>query len=258
MIPQFTVRLILGLTMIWSLLPRPLITSGYFRIQNLVVLGLSVLGFLTVDSWQQFVGESTIVSSGTTSGLLILTAVIAFVASVLWTLERRQAATTTLFITLAMAMGLVVGMLPLVGRSPGMMVLTLGGELAAAISLGGGMGVMLLGHWYLTATGMSLAPLSRGVTILQCALFARLAFILLSLLIASPEVRTSLAETHFVYSLLRTCGLIGPLILIFLTRNTLRYRNTQSATGVLFAMVILLFVGEAAGMLLSHDLQWPF
>ena len=38
----------------------------------------------------------------------------------------------------------------------------------------------------------------------------------------------------------------------------LRYRNTQSATGVLFVGVILTFIGEATAALLYRELSIPF
>jgi hypothetical protein len=50
-------------------------------------------------------------------------------------------------------------------------------------------------------------------------------------------------------SLRWAAGIAGPLILVILTRRVLRYRNTQSATGVLFAAVILVFIGEAVALM---------
>jgi hypothetical protein len=51
--------------------------------------------------------------------------------------------------------------------------------------------------------------------------------------------------------------LAGPLLLSLMVRRILRYRNTQSATGVLFAAVILVFIGETTAALLFRDFQWP-
>jgi hypothetical protein len=53
------------------------------------------------------------------------------------------------------------------------------------------------------------------------------------------------------------CGIVAPLILAILVRQILRYRNTQSATGVLFAGDILVFIGETTAALLARDLNWP-
>ena len=42
-----------------------------------------------------------------------------------------------------------------------------------------------------------------------------------------------------------------------MTLRILRYRNTQAATGVLFAAVILSFIGEMSAALLAGELQRP-
>lgn len=256
MIPQFTLYLILGMATLWCLLPRPLITSGFFRIQNLVVLGLSVLGGLMADNWADYLGKVPSFARE----MMIALAVMAFVSSVFWTLERRQAGTALLFAVWTISLLLLLSQFRL-HDSVGRQLVTIASVVAAAVSLGGGMAVMLLGHWYLTATGMSLIPLSRGVTILTIAVIVRAIVWTASVGLASiqlrPDIWQELWQTHFIWTLLRISGLIAPLVLVFLTRNTLKYRNTQSATGVLFATVILLFIGEAASLLLSPKLHWP-
>ena len=42
-----------------------------------------------------------------------------------------------------------------------------------------------------------------------------------------------------------------------MTIRILRYRNTQAATGVLFAGVILVFLGEMSAALLLAELRHP-
>ena len=49
MIAQFALRLICGMSLMWALMPRQHVTSGFFRIQMLVAMGLSVLATLTTD-----------------------------------------------------------------------------------------------------------------------------------------------------------------------------------------------------------------
>jgi hypothetical protein len=53
-------------------------------------------------------------------------------------------------------------------------------------------------------------------------------------------------------------GILGPLVLCGMTLRILRYRNTQAATGVLFAAVILSFIGEMSAALLAAELHRPF
>ena len=46
-------------------------------------------------------------------------------------------------------------------------------------------------------------------------------------------------------------GIGGPLVLAFLTLRTLESKATQAATGILYVVVIVTFIGEATGMMLS-------
>ena len=43
MIAQFALRLLCGMSLMWSIMPRDQVTAGFFRIQMLIALGLSVL-----------------------------------------------------------------------------------------------------------------------------------------------------------------------------------------------------------------------
>jgi hypothetical protein len=52
-------------------------------------------------------------------------------------------------------------------------------------------------------------------------------------------------------------GLVLPLVLAWLTWQTLKIPNTQSATGILYAAVILTFIGELTSQLLSADAAYP-
>ena len=52
-------------------------------------------------------------------------------------------------------------------------------------------------------------------------------------------------------------GVLGPLLAAILVRSILQYRNTQSATGVLFAILILVFMGEMSAALLERDFGLP-
>src|ERR1051325_1031548 len=102
MIAQFSLRLICGMSLMWAVMPRKQVTSGFFRIQMLVVLGLSILAALTVESL--YSSDSAAASgigflsqpiAATLCGIL---AACAFVGSVLWTLERRRAGSAVVFL----------------------------------------------------------------------------------------------------------------------------------------------------------------
>ena len=52
-------------------------------------------------------------------------------------------------------------------------------------------------------------------------------------------------------------GFAGPLVLGWMAWQTARIRSTQSATGILYVVVILCFLGELTGLLLRDSgLTW--
>ena len=257
MIALFTLRLIAGLSLTWCLLPRRLITSGFFRIQLLVVLGLSVLTALTAGPLVETWDTGRWMTPSLFRALAIATGVVAFVGSVLWTLERRRAGTAACFLIAGLSLLALAGTSAADARAP--LGLVFANAVSAAWLAGGATCAMLLGHWYLTAASMSLTPLKRVCRLGLAGVVLRLLVVALSLTVAGNEARQAAAGTYLVWSLLRgLAGIAAPLVLFPAALGTLRYRNTQAATGVLFAAVILVYLGEAAALLLSRELEWPF
>jgi hypothetical protein len=128
-------------------------------------------------------------------------------------------------------------------------------ELAAAALLGGATVGMLLGHWYLTAPTMSIAPLSRVNFNFGITAVIRLLLAAAVLGISWDQIETS---TQSIWLSLRwAAGLIGPMAVSVMVWRILRYRNTQAATGVLFVGVILTFIGEMTAALLERELGLP-
>lgn len=248
MIPQFALSLVCGLSLTWCLMPRRQVTSGFFRIQNLLTLGLSVLAILTLHQLPS-VETSWLAISWIRAGT-VLAATISFIASVLWTLERRGAAIAAAFLLCGVSLVLLIGSLP---DTEGFVHFAYA-ALSSAWLLGGSMAAMLLGHWYLTARGMPLDPLVRLNRNYCLAIIARAAPNALFLVIYP----TAVPPHNYSWLLLRWSGLIGPFVMVLLVFRILRYRNTQSATGVLFASVILVFMGEMAAALLSRSTGLPF
>ena len=248
MIPQFALRLIFGMSLTWCVMPKREVTSGFFRIQMLVTLGLGVLATLTLGQLER--------PGFAAPGLFALTVGIAlasFLGSVMWTLERRSAGVRyTLVIVIASAVALLHATW---GRESTVPVwFDLLAELSGGWIIGGALSTMLLGHWYLTATGMPLAPLQQLNALLLAAVVMR-TVLAAGVFYWSPPMQ---ATTQWVWMALRWAGLIGPLILVLMVFRILKYRNTQSATGVLYAIDILIFLGEATAALLSRDLHCPF
>src|SRR5262249_4053513 len=118
-------------------------------------------------------------------------------------------------------------------------------ELTSAALLGSATTAMLMGHSYLITPTMSLTPLRR----LLCALLASLTLrmVLAGLGLWSWTREHSLVnledETVLWLPLRWGIGLLAPLILGWMAWQTARIRSTQSATGILYVIVIFCFLG---------------
>ena len=134
----------------WALMPRRDVTSGFFRIQMMVVLGLSVLAALTLG--QFIAADSEAIIGDTTARIACgILASLAYVGSIMWTLERRAAGSAIAVIIAVFSTFLlliVTGDAASIGGRDS--VVGLFSELATSLVLGANMVGMLLGHWYLT------------------------------------------------------------------------------------------------------------
>ncbi len=249
MLASFVLQLIAGISLMWVVMPRRQVTSGFFRIQMLLVLGLSVVAALSAG---KFGGPLYIDKNWGVRWLSVLIGGIAFLGSVLWTLERRKAGAICGFLIagvsqFALSVSCMEG--PYVLRD----VVSCG---ASASVLGGTVTAMLLGHWYLTAPTMSIAPLTKLTQALLVAVIVRLVVSAVCWWSGGDLIHGSLLWSWF--ALRWIAGILSPLVLCGMTLRILRYRNTQAATGVLFAAVILSFIGEMSATLLSSELHRPF
>lgn len=290
MIAQFALRLICGMSLMWALMPRRQVTSGFFRIQMLVVMGLGALAGLSAGmEMQSITGASQQPSLGSLPflmsclvGLIALLGLLGFFGSMLWTLERRTAAErvgfAVLFVSAALivvpqfipkvvidsADAVVVGAFSSVTASYLIRALITASEFAGAALLGSTVVGMLLGHWYLTTPTMSIEPLKRlnlflGIAgLLRLILSATTVFMLSGGAFDSAETRLRWVAVPQAWLGLRwLAGIIGPLVVCLMVWRILKYRNTQSATGVLFVGVILAFIGDMTAALLLNETKWP-
>ncbi len=244
---QFTLRLICGMSLMLAATNYRQTSSGFYRIQMLVVLGLSVLASMFVRDIDVAETESSL-----TANLLFFDclgiAVSAFFGSLLWTLERKAGAYRVVLL-IAIFSVFWLGMHAwLTADSTAQWWFQTVSNISSGAILGGAMTGMLLGHWYLTAPTMSLDPLLRLAKLFGVAAAIRLLVSTVGLWWGWSEITGTMAV---MLLLMRWCfGIIGPLAAFGMTWRILKYRNTQAATGVLFVGVILTFLGELSGILL--------
>ncbi len=266
MIAAFVLKLVSGIVLMWLLMPRKQVTDGFFRIQMLVVMGLCVVLVLPIERAGSSPGELAAPDENVSvnwfdagSNLiriaLTVATVIAFAGHVAWKLGRRLPGAIAIYSISALCLGCLIAASMTRGWTPDS-AQSLLSSLSSAAVLGATLTGMLLGHWYLTTPTMSIRPLSWFPWALSVAAGGRLLATCISL------GRFGFASTdmvHWLWLVVRIVGgILVPFAVAIVVVRILRYRNTQSATGVLFAALILVFMGEMSAALLEHDLRIPY
>ncbi|WP_339907299.1 hypothetical protein [Symmachiella dynata] len=252
---QFALRLICGMALMLATSDYRKTSSGFYRIQMLVVMGLGVLASMFAGTGGT-IEQNAILSSTWLTVDCVVIAVLAFLGSVLWMLERKAGAYRLVLLILAAAVaGLAMGAFRNSDAVSPVWFQWISDVSSGAI-LGGAMTGMLLGHWYLTAPEMSLDPLLRMTKFYGIAAVVRLLVSAVALWWGWLEIA---GLTMVMLLLMRWCfGVLAPLVTYWMAWRILKYRNTQAATGVLFVGVIVTFLGELSGILLFFELGATF
>lgn len=248
---EFLFRLGAGLTLTILIVSAPQVNCGFFRIHSWILMGLTTLASLVLYSQAKQYEYA-----GLAIGLSITAAVMSYVAAVIWMYERRLAGKIALgiILLLCIAANNAVHL-----RLDQPLSLRENADFATgSLILGALMTAMLLGHWYLNFPGMKLEPLKVLVVICAAAIVARALFSAIG--VAQLARLGELPESTIGWSFLAfrwLAGLVGPGVMVWLTWETLKVPNTQSATGILYAAVTLVFLGELTAQLLSRALDVP-
>lgn len=134
--------------------------------------------------------------------------------------------------------------------SPGMAsapVMILGG-----LIFSGSLFAMILGHWYLNVVDLPMTLLRNATQLIFVLLIIRLIWNVMALLFQSVDTEgyfVPLAEFLLTIDgiFLGTAILFGtvlPLVLAFLTLKTVAIQSTQSATGLLYVLVLSVAMGD--------------
>jgi hypothetical protein len=119
---------------------------------------------------------------------------------------------------------------------------------------------MLLGHAYLTASKMTMAPFRRLNGALAGTLIWRtLAAVPLVLFLQHLRPIYLFWGQHGLFILTRwLVGLAVPAIFIYMAHDCITRRATQSATGILYVAGVLIFIGEIVALYLVRATGLPF
>ena len=256
MIAQFALRLMFGMSLMWSLMPRRQVSAGFFRIQMLIGMGLGVLAALTFGELSPIPDASPLLAASYGTPLCISTrggGVFGVGVMDARTPGRRHRFRVCRF---SLSPGVLLIGSTATGLESGRGWLFPAAEIATAATLGGAMTGMLVGALVSHDSHDVHSAALVAQPLFGVALGLRLVVSTIALVNGHALLHSG---THILWLGLRwLAGILGPLVLVVMVSRILRYKNTQSATGVLFVGVILTFIGELSATLLARELHWPF
>lgn len=131
------------------------------------------------------------------------------------------------------------------------------GAVAGSVTL-----AMVLGHWYLTIPTLHVDHLRRLNRVTVGSIVASLLLVAATVVAFSDELGAAeqplLGPRGLFHLGTRvTVGLLLPLLFAAMTSGSLRFRNTRSATGILYASTILVLIGAAVSISLQDTYGIP-
>jgi hypothetical protein len=219
---------------------------------------MGLMTFASLAIWGTRTSADPVASWPAALTLAIAAAVVSYVGAVIWMYERNLAGKLAIWSVAALA---IAGcQLQEMARSQFSLPWQIADRVSGGLVLGSITTAMLLGHWYLNTPTMKLDPLRRLIGLIAAAVVVRMVVSgsgawLEGSRLASADV---LSQQWLLFLSLRwLAGLVSPLGLAWMTWLTLKIPNTQSATGILYASVILAFIGELTAQLMSASAAYP-
>ncbi len=250
---QFVFRLTLGLAITMSLTSPKEVNSGFFRVHLWVLLGLATFGSLVTWSRQELFAQPAIVT-----GLAITVALLSYVGSVVWLYERVKPGMAILILISILTTILLLFAHPS-KQADGPVALTwlLVDILSGSMLLGSTFAAMLLGHWYLNSPSMRLEPLKWLLIVMTISLLIRVLLSGAGFGIHFTRNELTGGFTWAATAMRWLAGVLGLGAMTWMTWETLKIPNTQSATGILYVALVFVFLGELASAVLAFETPIP-
>jgi len=123
----------------------------------------------------------------------------------------------------------------------------------------------LLGHAYLTATKMTIAPLRVLSRLFSLAVFLRFAYLLVACGViylgpaqeVGPSDWSRLMGSWLVLSMRVGVGILTVAVLAYMVGDCVKLRSTQSATGILYFASVFVYIGELSSQNLAGEVGLP-
>jgi len=130
-------------------------------------------------------------------------------------------------------------------------------------AVAGGVGLaMVLGHWYLTVPQLPVSWLRKVNRATVVAMVCSAVLLLISCVAFGQALDNERAPLLGPWGLFYLSARIGvglalPLLFAWMTASSLRYENTRSATGILYASTVLVLIGTAVSLSLQDSYGLP-
>jgi hypothetical protein len=243
MAPAFCLQLAGGMIGALLLLSPGQVNPRFYRTHLLTALGLTIVAAV-------FLRESADLWLWPGLGGSIL---FSFLGALAWSLERAPGGRAFMVLA-AVALTATLLRLPFALSPEKATAWSIVNELSSAAVLGAAFTAMLMGHSYLLAPAMALTPLLRliGLLFVSLAIRAGIAATSLGLFWTAGHSLTNVRVVLLWLPVRWVVGLVLPLVLGIMAWKTARMRSTQSATGILYVVVIFCFLGELLSQLLCR------
>lgn len=253
-------------TLFW--VPEDDLGRGYFQTNALIVLGLLGLAMAVavLKPPEGFAATSDMARIGLMVALIGAFLYYAAIWREKWLWGRAAAALALLGSGGALLVGgteLIHRTTPLPGREP-LLAIAL---IMSALTLGWSLITMLLGHWYLVAPKLTFRHLVFFCWVLLAIVLLRFGAVGSSLLAASTidpmanphpmRLLTGFAAQGMFFWFRICWGLAIPLILGVMSLHCARNQSNQSATGILYVLVVGTFIGEITALFLTLTVGVP-
>lgn len=121
---------------------------------------------------------------------------------------------------------------------------------------------MVLGHWYLTIPELEVRHLQRLNFVTVAAMLGSIAALAASCVLFRDPLSAALDPLFSPRGLFHlgtrvSVGLLLPLVFAWMVSSSLYYRNTRSATGILYASTVLVLIGTAVSISLQDTYGIP-
>ncbi len=268
MIAAFLCSIAGGMLLALSAARLELIVDRFVRLVGAVAFAASVgvsvwsvsNGVFGSGPWRAAVVLASVLCS-------VSAAVLVFVAPLLKTHPRRVKA----IVVLGGASGIVAAGLWLLlsGATPAsswlMVTLIALGQVLGSFVIGTVTVAWLLGHAYLTASKMTIAPLRRLSRLFTAAVAVRFVYLVLCVLMIKYGAVSGVPEgamarvtgAWLILSLRVVVGLIALGGFAYMVGDCVKIRSTQSATGILYFASVFAYIGELSSQHLVSELGLP-